>query len=300
MNGTTGKPVAKAQVNYVLMAQGMKPAASQVTDNDGRFRIDNPPSSGGGPALLRVEYEGATYSHPVLPGQSAGDVEIQVFDASKQPGIVSVKEHAIFVHPSGNTLLVLEQVILGNESSPPKTYVNEKGTYPFTLPAKAREGVQVTVEGPGGMPISQPAEPRDSANSYEINYAIRPGETQVRLEYALDYHSPYQFSKRLDVLPAQLHIVTPGKDVQVKGEGLTPAGTDPSTGFSGFALKPEGNLVKLEISGEVPATQGEGNSADDSATLVPIPDPVSKQRWVIVSAAGLIMLGGLVYHLRRA
>jgi len=58
--------------------------------------------------------------------------------------------------------------------------------------------------------------------------------------------------------------------------------------------------VKLEISGEVPATQGEGNSADDSATLVPIPDPVSKQRWVIVSAAGLIMLGGLVYHLRRA
>src|SRR5579885_2018577 len=183
VNGTTGKPVAKAQVNYVLMAQGMKPAASQVTDNDGRFRIDNPPSSGGGPALLRVEYEGATYSHPVLPGQSAGDVEIQVFDASKQPGIVSVKEHAIFVHPSGNTLLVLEQVILGNESSPPKTYVNEKGTYPFTLLAKALEGVQVTVEGPGGMPISQPAEPRDSANSYEINYAIRPGETQVRLEY---------------------------------------------------------------------------------------------------------------------
>src|SRR5438067_710559 len=146
VNGTTGKPVPKAQVNYVLMAQGMKPAASQVTGADGRFQIDNPPPTGGGPALLRVDYQGATYSHPVLPGQSTSDIEIQVFDAASDPKLVSVKEHAIFLHPSGNTLLVLEQVIVGNESSPPKAYVNAKGTYPFTLPMKPRQGVQVTVQ----------------------------------------------------------------------------------------------------------------------------------------------------------
>lgn len=304
INGTTNRPVAKAQVRYVLMAQGMEPAATQMTDSEGKFRFENMPPTNG-PALLRVDYQGATYSHPVLPGQASQEpFDIPVYDAGHDRGMISVREHAIFVHPSGKTLLVLEQVIVGNNSKPPKTYVNAEGTFPYTLAGTPAQPPQVTVEGPGGMPIGQTPIQKAAPNSFAIAYPIRPGETQIRVEYTLDYHAPFEFSKVLDLPPERVHIVTPGTGVQVTGDGLTPVGTDPSTGFAGYQATPKGDLVRVEISGDVPAKAPVGDSQNEgaegeSAALVPIADPVSSRRWYIVSAAGLVMLAGLVYHLRH-
>ena len=304
VNGTTGKPVANAKVNFVMMMRGPAPLASETTDAEGRFHFKNAPDAAGAPALLRVEYQGTVYSLPLLPQQPlTGEAQIQVFEAAHDPKMVSVKEHAIFLHPSANVLLVLEQIVLGNETSPSKTYVNEKGTLPFSLPGKARDAVKVTVEGPGGMPISQPAVPRNGENSFAITYPMRPGETQVRLEYALDYHSPFVFSKRLDMPAEQVHLVTPGKNVQLTGDGLTPMGADPQTGFTGFRVMPQGNLVKVEIAGEVPAEQvavpgAGGEGGEESGALAPISDPISARRWYFVAGMALVMLAGFVYHYR--
>lgn len=231
-------------------------------------------------------------------------MDIQVFDAGRDRGLFVVKEHAIFLHPSGKTLLVLEQVILENRSNPAKTYVNAAGTFPFTLAGTPSQPAQVTVAGPEGMPISQDPIRKAAANSFAIAYPIRPGETQIRVEYSLDYHSPFQFSKLLELPPQSVHVVTPGNQVQVTGDGLTPVGADPSTGFNGYQVRPKDNLVRLEIAGDVPATPPVGDSqneagGEESASLVPIADPVSTRRWIIVSAAGLVMLAGLVYHLRH-
>jgi hypothetical protein len=304
VNGTTGKPVAKAEVNLVFMAQGMTPAATQVTDSEGKFRFDKAPSSGGSPALLRVEYQGATYSRPVLPQQSSGNFEIQVFDAGHDRGSVAVREHAILLHPSGNSLMVLEEIMLDNRSQPAKTYVNPDGTLPFTLAGKPHEEVRVTVQGPGGMPIGQTPVAKSGENRFAIAYPIRPGETQVRLEYSLDYQSPFQFSKTLDLPAEQVVVVTPGSQVQVKGDGLTAIEADPQTGFTGYRVVPKGNKISLEISGEAPENArgqgGEGGASEEGpATLVPIPDPVSERRWLIVAAVGLILVAGLVYHYRH-
>src|ERR1035437_317830 len=97
INGTTGAPLANAKVNFVMMTQGTTPLATATTDAQGNFRFDKPPSSGGpAPVLLRVDYQGTTYSQPVLPQQAASQVEIKVFDAEHDPKTVAVKEHAIF------------------------------------------------------------------------------------------------------------------------------------------------------------------------------------------------------------
>jgi hypothetical protein len=251
--------------------------------------------------LLRVDYEGATYSYPVVPQQGVSNIEITVYDAAPQGDLMTVREHAIFVHPSGGTLVVLEQILLENSSNPPKTYINAKGTFPFTLPGSPDKDVQVTVEGPGGMPIAQTPERRDSKNSFYITYPIRPGETQVRLQYALPYQAPFQFSKRLDVPPVQMHIVTPGKQVQLSGAGVTPLGPDTSTGFEGYAVTPKDNVVALQITGEAPrtATPGSDEGLGEETNLVPIPTPLSERRWWIVSGAGLVMLAGLVYLYKK-
>ena len=299
INGTSNRPVAKAEVSYVLMAQGMSPAATQVTDAEGKFRFDKLPAANS-PALLRVEYQGATYSRPVMPQQATGPTDIQVFDAARDRGLVSVKEHAIFLHPTGSTLLVMEQIILANQSK--KTYVDPSGTFLFTIPGKPQRPPQIAVEGPGGMPINQ--SPIDkSENRYAVAYPIRPGETQIRAEYALDYQAPFLFAKTFDIQPESAHIVTPGNNkVQVVGDGLTPVGADPSTGFTGYQVALKGNQVRLEVSGDVPMKVPGGDSQGEEAepaSLIPIPDPVSSRRWIVLSAAGLVMLAGLVYHLRH-
>jgi hypothetical protein len=231
-------------------------------------------------------------------------VQIQVFDAEHDPKTVAVKEHAIFIHPSANNLLVLEQILLENRSNPPKTFVNENGTFPFSVAGEPREDVQVNVQGPGGMPIGQKPTPKKAKGSFSIAYPIRPGETQVRLEYSLEYKQPFEFSKTLDLPAEQLHVVTPGAQVQLTGEGLTSLGADPSTGFVGYKVEPKGNRLNLQISGDVPmkatgeAAGGEGEG--ESAALVPIPDPVSERRWLILSIVGGVMLAGFVYHYTRA
>ncbi|MGH9786160.1 MAG: carboxypeptidase regulatory-like domain-containing protein, partial [Terriglobia bacterium] len=68
INATTGRPVPNVQVSYVQMTQGPTPVAQATTDGEGRFRLEGPPAVGPAPILLRVDYQGATYSHPVLPG----------------------------------------------------------------------------------------------------------------------------------------------------------------------------------------------------------------------------------------
>lgn len=302
LNGTTHRPVPNVKVEYVALQQGMVPVATAVTDREGRFRLEDAKASRDSPALLRVEYQGATYSKPLVDQQSRSDsVDIQVFDTSQQPSLVSVKEQAIFLHPAGETLLVLEQVLLENRSNPPRTYVNPQGTYAFTLPGRPREGVRVSVEGPAGMPINQTPVPGKKENSFAIAYAIRPGETQVRLEYSLDYQSPFDFAKPLDQPAEQTHVVTPGKDVQVTGETLVAMGTDRSTGFTGYQVTPIGNVVRLQVSGQAPERSSveRAEAAGESGGLVTIPDPVSRRRWLILALTGLVMLGGFVYHYTR-
>ncbi len=302
VNGTTRQPLPDAIVERIRLQQGMVPAGETTTDRDGRFQF--PPGEGDGnvPMLLRVAYQGATYSQPVVPGAvPPGGIEIVVFEASNDPKLVAVKEHAILLHPTGNRLSVLEQIFLENDSNPPRAYVNSQGTYWFSLPATARDGVQVTVEGPGGLPIPQEAVARNQENGFALAYPIRPGETQFRLQYSLDYQSPQEFSKRLDMPSEQTHIVTPGPEVQVSGEGMTALPPDTASGFVGYTVVPVGNVLRVQVAGQA-AERPEAETAqagEGSGRLEPIASPVSQQRWIILALAGLVMLGGFFYHYTR-
>jgi hypothetical protein len=302
VNGTTGAPVADAQVSYVQMSQGMSPLARAATGEDGRFRLEGlPPAAGPAPALLRVDYQGATYSHPILPGSSTDAIEVQVFEATSDASAMSVVEQAIFLHPAAGSLSVLEQIIIQNQTSPPRAYVNPQGTYLFSLPQAARQGVRVTVHGPGGMPIPQTPAPRDGENKFAIEYPIRPGETQIRVEYALDYAQPFSFEKPIDLAAEQTHIVTTGPEVTVAGDGVTALDADPSTGFVGYLVSQPGTMLRVSVSGESPLDEGAQTELSEGGggTLVPVPPPVTEQRVWVLAALGLLMLGGFVYLYKR-
>jgi len=300
-NGTTNQPVSGAKVEYIQLQQGMTPVAEATTNPQGVFHFDGVEAFAGSPALLQVEYQGATYSQPVISPQTlASGIDVRVYDSSRDPSLVTIKEHAIFLQPSAGQLAVIEQVSIENRSNPPRTYINSNGTYAFSLPGKPRDGVQTSIQSAAGMPIPQTPSPLERANSFAITYPIRPGESQVRLQYTLDYQSPYSFAKPLNQPAEQTHVVTPGEGVQLSGENLAALGKEPTTGFAAYQVTPANGIVKLQISGEAPATQAEEQTAEsgESGGLIEIPDEATGRRWLILSALGLILLAGFVFLYR--
>ncbi|MBI4442031.1 MAG: carboxypeptidase regulatory-like domain-containing protein [Acidobacteria bacterium] len=299
LNGTTNQPVPNVAVEFILLQQGMASAGTATTDSQGKFRF-NGPAFAARPALLRVDYQGATYSHVLQPlPDPQPEVEIPVYEADRQPGLVTATEHLIFLQPSGDILWVVEEVLLENRSSPPKTYVNTEGTFRFLVPEQLREGVKVYVEGPGGMPLNQPPIPKDKPGSFAISYPLRPGQTQVHLEYALNYQSPFAFSKSLEEAAERTHVLTPGEGVQVQGETLVSEGTEPTSGFIAYRITPVNNQVRLQISGQAVMPESASGAAAAPGSLVPILDPVSQRRTWILGLLGMVLLGGLVYHYTR-
>ena len=301
-NGTTNQPVSGITVQYIQLQQGMVPVASASTDPRGVFRFDGVEAYSGSPALLQVEYEGATYSQPLLSPQTlAGGIQIRVYEPSRDPSTITLAEHAIFLRPAEGELMVIEQITIENSSNPPRTYLNPEGTYTFTLPGVPRDVLQASIEGAAGMPVPQSPTPLQAANSFAITYPIRPGESSVRLQYILDYQPPLRFSKPLIQSAEQTYVVTPGIGVQVSGETLTAVGREPTTGFAAYQVAPGTSLLDLQVSGEAPATQAEVQTAAPQASsgLSVIPDAATERRWLILSALGLILLAGLVYLYRE-
>jgi hypothetical protein len=300
-NGTLNRPVSGISVQLIQLQQGMTPVDSATTDSQGAFRFDGVETFGGSPLLLQVSYEGATYSQPVTsPQDSDENIQIQVFEASNDPGMVSLMEHAIFLRPAGSELMVIEQVSIVNNSDPPRTYVNPEGTYTFTLPGSPLDGLGASIEGAAGMPIPQSPRALAGPNSFAITYPIRPGESNIRLQYVLDYGSPFSFSKPVNQAAEQTFVVTPGIGVQLSGPNLTAVGREPTTGFAAYQVSPGISMLDFQVSGEAPATQAESQTAapQESNGVTVIPDAATDRRWMILSALGLVLLAGLVYLYR--
>src|SRR3979490_3120517 len=96
-NGTTGKAAAGVEVILIQLQGGMQPVANSKTDAHGQFSFDNP-SLGAQPMLVRAVYKGINFHQPVPPGRS--DVEVSIFEPSKDPKTISVASRIVFFHPN--------------------------------------------------------------------------------------------------------------------------------------------------------------------------------------------------------
>ena len=179
-------------------------------------------------------------------------------------------------------MAVIEQVAISNTSNPPRTYVNREGTYLFTLPGEPRDGLIASIEGAAGMPVPLSPVERSVPNSFAINYPVRPGESQIRLQYTLNYQSPFHFTKPLDQPGEQTHIVTPGEGVELTGNALEPLGKEPTTGFMAYLAKSP-DRAEFDVKGEVVVGEAEAaQAASASGTLTQISDPVTQRIWLVL------------------
>lgn len=264
-NGATGKPQPGSTVTlFQTTNQGPQNLGSVKTDAQGKFAFtqDVKPGVGGGPLLLQAVYDGVQYNKTVTPNMPTTGVAIPVFPSTKSPGESKIEQHFLILEPSpdGN-MQVTEGFIYKNDG---KTTWNDpdRGTLQFELPAASQGKYELNVTAPGGLPIRRSADPLGKPNQFKVDFAIKPGETEMQLSWAMPFNSPGVFEDHMLSKAGVLRVVAPS-GVEFKGDDLMPLGQGPSNSTI-YSVK--GPDVKFAIQGTGLFNQQGDQSGDSSGS----------------------------------
>ena len=296
-NQTTGKPQAGATVALYKLATatGLELIDQAKSDAQGNFTINQTPL---GPHLIRTAFDGVTYNHMLPPGQPTTGIPIEVFNASKQPGGAKVAKHMILFEPSAGQVAVSETYLFKNEG---KTAWNDpdSGTLKFFLPPGASKP-QARATAPGGMPLGAPVNKTAKPDVFAVDFAIKPGDTQIDVSYAMPYTEGADLSGKVVSKDENTYLIVPN-GVTLKGEGLNDLGTEPRSQAHIFGLT--ATAYKVQLSGAVAAAPAEAaaddQSAEESGPRIEqiMPRVNSKTVSILVVALGILALGfALLYR----
>jgi hypothetical protein len=254
-NGTTSKPAADVEVILIQLQGGMQPVLNTKTDAQGQFTFDYP-AIGTQPMLVRAVYRGINFHQPLPPGRN--ELEVEVFEPSRDPKTIKVETHFVVFQPNGATLDVGEEFAIRNDSQPAQAFFRPDGNFEFALPDGAILK-QIAAQGPSGMPVVQAPIER-GRNKYSVAYAFRPGENGVRFSYELPYTGNAATIKLPTVYPgARLVLVAP-PTLRVAADGLQSGGQEQGMNLYSRDGLAANSALAISISGTAPPP-----SASDSA-----------------------------------
>ncbi len=311
-NGTTGKPQAGATVTLFQPTQeGPQFIDSVKTDAAGHFSITKEIPAGAPPVkLLQAVYQGVQYNKQLTPGTPMTGVEIPVYESSKQPGGAKIGLHAMLIEPNGGIMVVAESYQFRNDGK--TTWNNpDTGTLQFSLPAAAQGKVQVNVLAPGGLPIRRSADPAGKPNTFKVDFPIKPGESEIRLEWSMPFTSPGAFEGEVLAKGApDMKIVAP-PGVTLKGDGVTALGQEPD--LPGATIYGIANAkYHIDIEGTGKLSTGGGQSNEDNGTprvsenmpklfglTIATGDlwaTLLSVKWILISVLGMLAVGFAILY----
>jgi len=221
INRTTGQPVGNVDVDLLSPTQGMALLGSVKSDAQGRFSATND-AIGTAPVLIRVTYQGVSFNSFSPPGRPQVDVE--VFNVSKDPKAITTDSHVVIFQPRGDKLLGAEEYNIKNNSQPPVAFFRTEGNFEFAIPEKSALQ-QVTATSTLGMDVPQASIDKGKGR-YAIAYAFRPGDTNVRLSYEVPYPGNSATLKLPATYPGMRLLLVAPPGVTLSGEGITSAGQE--------------------------------------------------------------------------
>jgi hypothetical protein len=313
-NATTSKPAAGDEVILINLTNGMDVAGSTKADAAGKFsfKLSGPP----GPHLIRAVHQGVTYHQMAPPG--TGSVDINVYDVATKVTGLSVTVDVLRFQTDNGTLQGVRTFAVNNNSSPPKTQMNDHN-FEFYLPANAKIE-QVEARAPNGQPIAAQASPQADKNRYAIQFPLRPGETQFQLAFTVPYSGKITIDPK-PLYPAEHFVIVLPKTMQFAA--ANPSGfevvRDPSQGDNvmevarqakpgqqlGFTLQGNGTIVEPPEEGAAGGQQEPQPAASPTArdnrpggglgAPIDAPDALQKYRWpILFGFAVLLAVGGWV------
>src|SRR5205823_12868677 len=152
------------------------------------------------------------------------DIQVDIFEPSKDPRTISIGTRIVFFQPNGSTLTVGEEYSIQNNSQPPQAFYRKDGNFEFLVPEKARVQ-QVAAAGPAGMPVVQTAIDKNKGR-YAIAYAFRPGQNTVRYSYEVPYAGYAATVNLPTIYPTARLLVVASPTLLVGGDGLQPEGEE--------------------------------------------------------------------------
>ena len=103
-----------------------------------------------------------------------------------------INEKWLKAHPQAHDIPCRDLTLTGVAKNDGKTTWNDpdRGTLQFALPAAAQGKVEVNVLAPGGMPIRRAPDPGSKANTFKLDFPIKPGESRIDMSWAMPFSTP--------------------------------------------------------------------------------------------------------------
>ena len=285
VNGTSGKPQSGVAINLVQPGQkGMQQLGTATSAADGTFSIDAAPSPQA-PILLQSAYQTVTYSTLVQPDQPKTGIQVLVYNSSANHDAVAIDRHGILFEPNDDILVIREFVFINNNGK--TSYADAaNGTYRFFVPTEARK-ITVNITPPNSVPVPRPAEKTDNPKIRKISFPIRPGQTQLDIEYGVPLTSPLNFSGEILHSDGETRLIVP-RGLSLEGEGLEAFAPEPRTQSPIYGVKPGPYTVK--ILGKALPPEPEDPDAKSPSTTAHRPRVYDRYWWIMGLGIGIMLL----------
>lgn len=305
INRTTGQPEPNVPLDLLSPTQGMQELATGTSDAQGHFSITKD-SIGMAPILIRATLHDVSFNTFAPPGRP--NVEVEVYDISKDPKTITVPQHVVIFETRNDKLFGAEEYTVQNNSQPPAAYFRTEGNFDFAIPEHATLG-EVSTTTTMGVAVNQASIDKGKGR-YAIAYAFRPGETNVRLSYQLSYPNNTATLKLPATYPgAKLLVVVP-PGITVTGDGLNSAGQEQGMMVYTHDALPAKSVLTVSLSGVGTAqptgddqgqSQGqenaqEGNSRQEQGPqVIAAPSRLDDFKWFLFAGlAAIFAMGALL------
>jgi hypothetical protein len=247
INGTTNQPVHPATIRILNPSGGMLlEKEAQTLDESGRFVADD--LGNNAPVyLLRVDYQGVTYTQMVQPQGQKATAEVTVFEPTVSWNDVHVAMPHVILSRSNDTLRVQKFVQIVNHTSPPRSVYGPESRFTFYMPEDMLGSASIQVQSLA-VPLPASAEATDEPGFYTIDYPIRPGQTQVSIELNLPYDgSQYHYTDKFKYPVGEMMLITDDPTMTLTGATGDAETVDDFHGFTGLRLADLGPDKALDL-----------------------------------------------------
>jgi hypothetical protein len=301
-NQTTGKPQAGVSVTLIELGSGMKNLGTVKSGADGKFTFPADLSAAS-PHLVQAQHQGVNYNRMLPPGTPGTGLAVEVYDTSSTPRDAQVSQDMFLLEPSGTEMAVSERIVFTNAGK--YTFEDPSGTIKFFVPASVTGPVQVRIQAPQGMPITRPAEKGKDPNTYVIRYAMKPGETNIDIAYAMPMTAnEAKFEGKVLHGGGPVRFVVP---TGVKLDGpFEDSGPIPGTGATAYTLRAAKEFA-LTVTGtgslraSAPAGgEGGGAPSEEEGPGIVARKPLiyEKLSWVLPLAFAMLAVGFTLLYRR--
>ena len=294
-NATTGNFVPRVPVTLIEIGgdQGMAPVDEVYTSSDGSFAFDRELGGTNERAvhgMLRVEFEGVSYSRIIAPGAPTDDVQVTVYSVAEGEEL-KPQVHGLLLEPREGEILINEFFSFSNETQPPRTFRDpDRGTLRFHLTKEVRASLQVRTTGPAGMPLRGAASDTSEEDVYSVDFALKPGENHIELTYRAPHTEGEAYRGRLLYDGLATNVVAP-PGVTVESKGLVSLGEHPEIKASIFQIPPTREF-EISISGQGRLRRSGPAGTPDSPEIEVAPAPVAQElTWVLAITGAILAIG---------